>query len=131
MDYNCVLLPVSNLDEADFFYSKIIGFDIQDDCYIVPSESLDMRLLAQRVDEAELSNDGHFPLFRFYFKDDLVFYCDSIVSKGANVILFAEYPGGYFMRVRDPFGNVFEVTSDNFQHSGDINPQKWDFYKRF
>ncbi|MDP4537655.1 hypothetical protein Q3O60_15825 [Alkalimonas collagenimarina] len=131
MDYNCVLLPVSNLDEADFFYSKVIGFGIEEDCYIVPSEDSGMKLLAQRVDEIELSNNDRFPLFRFYYKDDLIFYCDSIVHKGADVILFAEYPGGYFMRVRDPFGNVFEVISDNLQHFGDINPQKWGFYKRF
>lgn len=131
MDYSCVLLPVSNLDEADLFYSNVIGLEIKEDYYTVPSEPFDMKILAQRVDGAELSAERRFPLFRFYYKGDLIVYCDSIVRKGANVITFAEYPGGYFMRIKDPFGNVFEVTSNNVFTSGDINPEQWEFYKRF
>ena len=131
MDYSCVLLPVSNLDEADLFYSNVIGLEIKEDYYVMPSEPFDMKILAQRVDEAELIAERRFPLFRFYYKGDLIVYCDSIVHKGANVIIFAEYPGGYFMRIKDPFGNVFEVTSDNVFNSGDINPEQWEFYKRF
>ena len=34
MDYSCVLLPVSNLDEADLFYSNVIGLEIKEDYYV-------------------------------------------------------------------------------------------------
>lgn len=123
-------MPVSSLEEADDFYNRVIGLDVDDDCYVVPSKSCEMRLLAQRVDKKELNIEGRFPLFRFYYNDDLVQFCENIVKKGAKVTIFAEYPGGYFLRVKDPFGNIFEVTSDNLKRTSAADPREWDFYKR-
>ncbi|MCG7565787.1 VOC family protein [Pseudoalteromonas sp. CnMc7-15] len=132
MENNCILLPVSDLEKADYYYEKILGFKILEDYYKTPEGFGDspLFLLAQNFKGENVLQNDRPKLFRLHYTGDILQLCKLYTEKNVDILTFSEYPGGYYMLIQDPFNNKFEILADFLKKEQTIDPSKWSFFNR-
>ena len=132
-----ILIPVPDLDIADEFYGRVMGFTMKGDVFVLQGYS-NVDLLLQRAPEEFATsddtgcNENRFPIFRYSVEKNFLSYCNKLLSRGVKFEIIGAHPGGYAGRIIDPFGNTFEVECDNLDEvDSTLDPNKWPCYKRF
>lgn len=135
-----IFIPVTDIEKAFDFYLNTIGFrsDEHRCAMYLPGYDDSIEIQLQDISTSSAycfykdKKTKKFNIFTYFIEGSFLLYTQNLINSGVNFKYIYEHPGGYTAQVVDPFSNVFEYQSDDFDlgNRQSINPQEWERFSR-